>query len=101
MHLKGVPNEFLTNFDSHRPVVVGGLLPSETAMGFINARVKKHRWHKRILKSNDPLIFSVGWRRYQVRIMKNIFSSLCSQLLLNHRAFLCIPRLIRMIVNDS
>jgi ribosome biogenesis protein BMS1 len=65
IHLKEVPVEFLSSFRSNRPVILGGLLPSETAMGYINARVKKHRWHKKILKSNDPLIFSVGWRRFQ------------------------------------
>lgn len=65
MHVKGVPVEFLQCFNASRPVIVGGLLPSETAMGFLTARVKRHRWHKRILKSNDPLIFSIGWRRYQ------------------------------------
>lgn len=66
MHLKGVPAEFLKCFEPHRPIIVGGLLPSETSMGFITARVKRHRWHKRVLKSQDPLIFSIGWRRYQV-----------------------------------
>jgi ribosome biogenesis protein BMS1 len=64
--LKKVPVEFTANFRAQIPVVLGGLLPHETAMGFISARVKRHRWHRKILKSNDPLIFSIGWRRFQV-----------------------------------
>jgi len=63
--LKGVPSEFLTSFRPQLPVVLGGLLPHEMAMGFVRARVKRHRWHRKVLKSNDPLIFSVGWRRFQ------------------------------------
>ena len=58
--LKEVPAEFIHNFNSSRPCVLGGLLPHEMAMGFVRARVKRHRWHKRILKSSDPLVFSVG-----------------------------------------
>lgn len=65
LKLRRVPVEFLRNFDSRHPVVLGGLLPSETNMGYITARVKKHRWFKRVMKSQDPLVFSVGWRRYQ------------------------------------
>lgn len=66
--LKKVPQEFTQNFRAQIPVVLGGLLPHEMQMGFITARVKRHRWHRKVLKSNDPLIFSIGWRRFQVSI---------------------------------
>jgi ribosome biogenesis protein BMS1 len=60
-----VPAEFARNFNPNLPVILGGLQPFEMELGFVNARVKRHRWHKGVLKSNDPLIFSIGWRRFQ------------------------------------
>lgn len=60
-----VPMEFVENFDPRVPVIVGGLLPTELKFGIISARVRRHRWHKKILKTNDPLVLSLGWRRFQ------------------------------------
>ncbi|KAF8943092.1 Glycoside hydrolase 2 (Mannanase, beta-galactosidase) [Haplosporangium gracile] len=63
--LKDMPCEFIQYFQPEYPIIMGGLLPAEENFGFIQVRVKKHRWHKKILKTNDPLIFSLGWRRIQ------------------------------------
>jgi hypothetical protein len=57
--LRRVPVEFVRSFDPSLPVILGGLAASESALGFVRARIKRHRWHKRILKSNNPIIFSV------------------------------------------
>jgi ribosome biogenesis protein BMS1 len=37
----------------------------EESVGLMRLRIKRHRWYKRILKANDPLVFSIGWRRFQ------------------------------------
>lgn len=60
-----VPAEFIQNFDSKYPLLVGGLNMSEENVGYVNCKVKKHRWYKKILKSGDPIIISLGWRRFQ------------------------------------
>ncbi|KAI9362078.1 hypothetical protein DFJ73DRAFT_12216 [Zopfochytrium polystomum] len=63
--LKNIPHEFITYLDPFFPIILGGLTTAEETVGFSQARIKKHRWHQKILKTNDPLILSVGWRRFQ------------------------------------
>ena len=53
------------NFSGENPLIFTRINPAEDNFGFLKMRVKKHRWYGNILKSNDPLIFSIGWRRYQ------------------------------------
>lgn len=60
-----IPCEFMNNFQPEFPLVLGGLLPTESRFGIMNVRIRRHRWHKKILKSQDPLILSLGWRRFQ------------------------------------
>eukprot|EP00177_Eucheuma_denticulatum_P000759 GFKZ01001368.1.p1 GENE.GFKZ01001368.1~~GFKZ01001368.1.p1 ORF type:complete len:1237 (-),score=272.55 GFKZ01001368.1:738-4382(-) len=64
--LQEVPVEFMRYFDPEHPIVVGGLKASESdGKTFLRARVRRHRFKRGVLKSADPVVFSVGWRRFQ------------------------------------
>lgn len=65
LEIENVPCEMIENFDPSFPIIVGGLLASEERFGYLTARIKRHRWHVKTLKTNDPMIFSLGWRRFQ------------------------------------
>lgn len=66
VELTDVPVEFVRHFNPAAPVVLGGLSGAlEERPVYMRCRVKRHRWRRRVLKSADPLIFSVGWRRFQ------------------------------------
>ncbi len=59
------PPEFVQSVDFKNPILVGGMHQEECRMGFIKLRMKRHRWFPKTLKNKDPLIFSIGWRRFQ------------------------------------
>ena len=61
--------EFVTHFDPCYPVVVGGLLSTELSKCYTAMNMKVHRWYPKILKDSNPLILSMGWRRFET-VMK-------------------------------
>ncbi|CAI5981303.1 unnamed protein product [Closterium sp. NIES-65] len=62
---RALPGEFMLHFDPRVPVLVGAVPPTEETLGYLRVRLKKHRWHRKVLKTRDPLVLSAGWRRFQ------------------------------------
>ncbi|MCD9558941.1 hypothetical protein HAX54_016641 [Datura stramonium] len=65
LEVHDVPFEMVEYFDPCHPILLGGLALGEENVGYMQVRLKRHRWHKKVLKTRDPIIVSIGWRRYQ------------------------------------
>ena len=65
--LKKVKRNYANHFDPNHPIILSTLShqESETQMSFIKIRFSKHLWFPKILKTNDPVILSIGWRKFQ------------------------------------
>ena len=57
------------NIKATTPVILTRNNLGEDNKGFLKVRFKRHRWYSNLLKSNDPIIVSSGWRRYQSLIV--------------------------------
>ena len=65
--IQGVPHEFVKNFNPNVPLIVGGLNAGEDQLQMVHAKIKRHRWFPKILKAQDPIVISIGWRRIQTQ----------------------------------
>ena len=65
VEVDGLPPELLEHYEPDQPLLLGGVLPTESGTGLVRCRFKRHRWLHGVLKNQDPLILSVGWRRFQ------------------------------------
>ncbi|MCL7044209.1 hypothetical protein MKW94_029216 [Papaver nudicaule] len=61
----GIPFDMVENHDPYRPILVGGISHAEENAGYMQATIKVHSEQQNLLRSRDPIIVSIGWRRYQ------------------------------------
>ena len=59
--------EFL-KINNTMPIILTRINIGEDNYAFLKVKFRRHRWYTNLLKSNDPIIVSSGWRRYQTLI---------------------------------
>ncbi len=62
---KQIKRKFLDSFRIDFPIILCTTNIQETNFGFLKIKFSKHIWYPKILKTNDPIIFSIGWRKFQ------------------------------------
>lgn len=67
--LENIKYKAFKKMKSDIPIILTRINLGEDNKGFIKVNFKRHRWYSNLLKSNDPIIVSSGWRRYQSLIV--------------------------------
>jgi ribosome biogenesis protein BMS1 len=65
LDIKKIKRKFVDHFRIDYPIVLCTTNIQENSMGFLKIKFSKHIWHPKIMKTNDPLILSIGWRKFQ------------------------------------
>ena len=62
--IKGIKFKFTQEF-SIKTMILSQFPLGEDTRGYLLIKLKKHRFYKALLKNSDPLLFSVGFQRFQ------------------------------------
>lgn len=65
LDIKKIKRKNVEHFKIDYPIVICTTNIQESSLGYMKIRFSKHIWHPKILKTNDPIILSVGWRKFQ------------------------------------
>ena len=68
--IKKIKQKYINHFSPNHPIIISSLSlqEQESRLGFLKIKFIKHLWYPKILKTNDPIILSIGWRRFQTTI---------------------------------
>jgi len=58
--IKKIKRKYVDHFNVNYPLVLCTTNLQESNFGFLKVRFNKHIFHPKILKNNDPIIFSMG-----------------------------------------
>jgi ribosome biogenesis protein BMS1 len=65
LDIKKIKRKYVDHFKIDYPIILCTTNIQEESMGFLKIKFSKHIWHPKIMKTNDPLILSIGWRKFQ------------------------------------
>ncbi|KAI8148996.1 hypothetical protein BJV82DRAFT_663344 [Fennellomyces sp. T-0311] len=65
--IKNVPKDAYAAYNKQRPYIVFGLLQYEHKMSLLNFQIQRDNAYEEPVKSKDPMVLHVGFRRYTVQ----------------------------------
>ncbi|GAA5809732.1 hypothetical protein MFLAVUS_003145 [Mucor flavus] len=67
IHISNVPIQAFESYDKTRPFILFGLLQYEHKMSLLNLQVSRDNAYEGTVRSKDPMVLHMGFRRYNVR----------------------------------